>query len=174
MLKPVFYAAIGFVMLATGAPSLAKKPDESSARQDQNRGTADIAADSGIACWTFPGGSPQYPDSDPVANTNNGSLVDTFDETIKAGDCITHYLPASAFGANGTQSVMCNVRQRVTSIYDVPSATGYNYGAYAFDWPGTPAWTNTGNLDSAATTASTTCMASVVISSRSLAGVTGR
>lgn len=42
MLNKIMSAAIGTALLATGAPALAKKPDESSARKDQNRGTAEI------------------------------------------------------------------------------------------------------------------------------------
>nr|WP_294846765.1 CsgG/HfaB family protein [uncultured Sphingomonas sp.] len=42
MLKYLISAAVGTVVMATAAPAMAKKPDESSARQDQNRGTAEI------------------------------------------------------------------------------------------------------------------------------------
>jgi hypothetical protein len=88
-----------------------------------NRGTADVPANSGIVCWKFPGGSPQYPNNDPLPGANNSAgPVDTFNEAIPAGTCITHVVDDAVFGNAGNTSVMCNVRQQYDSLVFIPSA----------------------------------------------------
>lgn len=116
-----------------------------------NRGSADIPANSDVECWQFPGGSPQYPDNDPIANTNNNSYLDTFNEAIAAGQCITHYLDSSAFASNGTESIMCNVRQTTVSTVTLPSAGALPAnGKTATSIVSAGTWTSTSNaLDTA-------------------------
>ncbi len=126
-----------------------------------NRGSADIPINSAVECWQFPGGSPQYPESDPVANTNGGDILDTFNEAVPAGECVTHLLDDSAFKSNGTESIMCNIRTTTAGSVTAPSsgalpANGKTAGSVV----SAGAWTTTGNaLDTAGNNVSTVNLA---------------
>jgi len=67
-----------------------------------NRGTA--SAPAGIKCYRYPGGSPQYPNSDPGL----GTLVMTTTKALVGGDCETQQVAESFWGQNGIQSLTCN------------------------------------------------------------------
>jgi hypothetical protein len=68
-----------------------------------NRGT--VAAPPGIKCYVYPGGSPQYPNSDPGLGT---TLVMTTATTIEPGHCESQNVPEALWGQNGIESVACN------------------------------------------------------------------
>ncbi|HWO08956.1 MAG TPA: hypothetical protein VNN80_05730, partial [Polyangiaceae bacterium] len=72
-----------------------------------NRGTE--AAPAGIKCYTYSGGSPQFPNSNPGL----GSLVYTTSATIEPGACETAQVAESIWGQNGIQSVACNPPESV-------------------------------------------------------------
>lgn len=108
-----------------------------------NRGTTDIAANSGVVCWSFPSGSPPYPSSDPVSRASaSAGPIDTFNEAIAAGACVTHVVDAALFGTAGTTSVMCNVRQLVSSVQSAPSAGSLPANARTAGSSTDTGWTN--------------------------------
>jgi hypothetical protein len=82
-----------------------------------NRGT--VAAPPGVNCYTYPGGSPQYPNSNPGL----GTPVMTTATTIQPGACESQQVPGSTFPSGGTESLMCNPPNNVTTT----TTAGPNY-----------------------------------------------
>jgi hypothetical protein len=84
-----------------------------------NRGTQ--SAPPGVLCYVYPGNSPLYPN----ANPGTGTLVMTTQTTIAPGACETQAIPDSMFPAGGTESLMCNPPNPVTTTTTLgPSTPG--------------------------------------------------
>jgi len=75
-----------------------------------NRGTA--SAPAGIKCYAYPGGSPQYPNSDPGVSSK---LLMTTQNALGPGECETQQISENIFGQNGIQSVACNPSETETT-----------------------------------------------------------
>jgi len=97
-----------------------------------NRGT--VAAPPGVHCYTYPGGSPQYPNSSPGL----GTPVMTTATTIQPGACESQQVPDSTFPSGGTESLMCNPPNNVTTT----TTAGPNYPDVTAT---VGAWVNTDN-----------------------------
>jgi hypothetical protein len=111
-----------------------------------NRGTQDLPANSNVVCYGYSGGSPAYPSTNCATNADcahqdptcmgaatgtslgiclpsSGTLIDTFNDAIPAGSCVTHH--PTTWPSNGTMSVYCNVQQTATSTTVYPNVTTY-------------------------------------------------
>jgi hypothetical protein len=111
-----------------------------------NRGTQGLPANSNVLCYAYSGGSPAYPSTSCASNADcpnqdptcmgapsgtslgiclpsSGTLIDTFNEAIPAGSCVTHH--PTTWPSNGTESLFCNVQQTATSTTVYPSAGAY-------------------------------------------------
>jgi hypothetical protein len=83
-------------------PTTCELPSGARAVTVCNRGDRTAAA--GVRCYVFPGNSPQFPNASP----GGGTLVLTTTSALAPGQCATHQVPDSAFGSNGTRSLVCN------------------------------------------------------------------
>src|SRR4029079_3839221 len=104
-----------------------------------NRG--DTEAPAGIKCYRYPGGSPQYPNSNPGL----GTLVMTTSHTLGAGECETQQVAEGLWGQNGIQSVVCNP----LDVQFVSTSTGPRCPTAQAARTGMLSWTGTANAGAA-------------------------
>ena len=98
-----------------------------------SRGT--VAVPPGVQCYVYPGNSPQY----PADNPGLGTPVMTTQTTIAPGTCESQALPGALFPSGGTESLMCNPPNIVTTT----STEGPSYASVTST---AGAWLNTQNV----------------------------
>jgi hypothetical protein len=126
-----------------------------------NTGTDDVPANSGIVCYAYAGSSPAYPSTNCASDSDCpprepmcmgapagtslgicmpalGTLIDTFNEAIPHGTCVTH--TPTTWPSSGTESLYCNARVSSTIDATYPSATTY---AFPTTTPSAGSWTTT-------------------------------
>jgi hypothetical protein len=116
-----------------------------------NRGT--VSAPPGVNCYVYSGGSPQYPNNSPGL----GTPVMTTQTTIAPGACETQAIPDSMFPSGGTESLMCNPPNLVTTT----STAGPSYPTTTVT---AGAWVSTSNVYAADGIDSTLSMATTLTS----------